>query len=89
MSDDDIRTTMHSKSVGYGYSTSTTGGEDAGPEQRLFAIAARWHMPLQRRADETLQALADNLSLAIEHRIALMLLDLEDIATLDLDEGAT
>ena len=42
-------------------------------------------MPLHNR-DGNLQALADNLSLAIEHRIALMLLDLEEITTLDLDQ---
>jgi hypothetical protein len=62
---------------------------DAGGAQlRLFAIAERWQMPLEALPGDDLHALAGRLSLAIEHQIARQLLDLEEIATLDLDQEA-
>lgn len=59
--------------------------EETPAAERLFEIAKRWRMPLERTDGQSLRALAESLSLAIEHRIALELLDLEEIATLDLD----
>jgi hypothetical protein len=60
--------------------------DPSSPEQQLLAIAERWHLPIKRLGRESLHALADRLSFAIEHQIARQLLDLEEIATLDLDE---
>ena len=86
MTDDEIRSTGRTSSTAYTHGTSTTTNEEAGPEQRLFALAERSSMPLKRFDGDTLRTLAERLSLAIEHRIALALLDLEEIATLDLEE---
>lgn len=64
----------------------TVDNHAGGAQQRLFAIAERWHMPLQALPGDDLHALAERLSLVIEHQIARQLLDLEEIATLDLDQ---
>jgi hypothetical protein len=81
MSDDDARSFLRSESA------SRLGvSEQPAAIDRLIAVAERWKMPLHRQDGEPARAMAERLSLAIEHKIALMLLDLEEIATLDLAE---
>jgi hypothetical protein len=55
-------------------------------QQRLFAIAKCWRMPLEALPGDDVHTLAERLSLAIEHQIALQLLHLEEIATLNVEE---
>jgi hypothetical protein len=77
MPDDD---TGRNLTDGYAPFCST---ENESAEQTLFAIAQRFRMPLERLPDDTVYSLADRLSLALEHHIALLLLALEEIATLE------
>ncbi len=66
--------------------TSARAIREATPaEEQLFKIAERWHMRLKRTDGESVRALAERLSLAMEHRVALLLLDLEEIAALQLE----
>jgi hypothetical protein len=66
--------------------TTASSSEQTTVEQDLFVIADRWKVPLRRLDGESLREVAHRLTLDLEHRIALMLLDLEEISTLDLDE---
>ena len=65
---------------------TTSADENPSVEDWLFEIAARCHLPLRRMDGESLHAVANQLTLDIERRIALLLLYLDDINNLDLSE---
>lgn len=64
-------------------STSSTTTDEP-PEQRIFEIAARCRIPLRRLTGEPLASVADRLTLEIEQRVALMLLELQELATIEV-----
>lgn len=66
--------------------TTSSVSPDMTPEQQIFAIADRCRIPLRRLRGETMREVANRLTLEIEQRITLMLLELEELATIDVDD---